>query len=254
MSTSKQHSEWLFQAQIAGYSKQFATPNITLDVVTIKGAGHLASLDRPGPTLQLLTNFLQQNDFSRPLIYNFVGTPLKPQYRIQEALANSTSGFSSIRFSSQDSPQPDKISNLPGLNFNFTNDMYSGYLNLPASFNDTFLHYWLIRSENNNSNDPLILWLNGGPGCSSMIGLFTEHGPFRPSKDGTQLYENVYAWTKIANVLYLESPYEVGYSYSTNPYRKYNDTLTAQVNLLAIVEVFERFPEFKNRAFYVTGE
>ncbi|PIO61181.1 serine carboxypeptidase [Teladorsagia circumcincta] len=63
---------------------------------------------------------------------------------------------------------------------------------------------------------PLLLWLNGGPGSSSLEGLFLENGPFRIGKDGKTITRNPYAWNQFANVLYLESPVGVGYSYSTD--------------------------------------
>ncbi|VDK68119.1 unnamed protein product, partial [Cylicostephanus goldi] len=63
---------------------------------------------------------------------------------------------------------------------------------------------------------PLLLWLNGGPGSSSLEGLFFENGPFRIGKDGFTVTSNPYSWNKFANVLYLESPVGVGYSYSTD--------------------------------------
>ena len=56
----------------------------------------------------------------------------------------------------------------------------------------------LVESQRNPSTDPLILWLNGGPGCSSIGGAMTENGPFHVNKDGKTLFENPFAWNKVS--------------------------------------------------------
>lgn len=154
----------------------------------------------------------------------------------------------------------DLVTNLPGMTFNLSSQMYSGYLGLTNStlgnFSGIYLHYWLITSEV-NPNDPLILWLNGGPGCSSLGGLLNELGPLRPSKDGKWLYQNPYAWTKAGNVLFLESPRGVGFSYAPNssiPLNENNDDLTARMNTDALIQFYARFPQYNNRRFFITGE
>ncbi|KAJ9685573.1 hypothetical protein PVL29_017565 [Vitis rotundifolia] len=83
-----------------------------------------------------------------------------------------------------------------------------------------------------------------------------ELGPFRVHSDGKTLYRNRYAWNKVANVLFLESPAGVGFSYSntTSDYRNGGDRKTAKDNYAFLVNWLERFPEYKNRDFYISGE
>ena len=58
-----------------------------------------------------------------------------------------------------------------------------------------------VESQGNPAKDPLVLWLNGGPGCSSLIGLFNEHGPYKVSEDGKSLYENPHTWNRVCTFL-----------------------------------------------------
>lgn len=61
-------------------------------------------------------------------------------------------------------------------------------------------------SQRDPDNDPLVLWLNGGPGCSSMIGMVYENGPFTFIPNTTEFEKNEFAWNKKANLLYISSP------------------------------------------------
>ncbi|XP_047308567.1 serine carboxypeptidase-like 45 [Impatiens glandulifera] len=120
---------------------------------------------------------------------------------------------------------------------------------------DRSLFYYFVEAQTDPSSKPLVLWLNGGPGCSSVgAGAFCEHGPFKPS--GDVLIKNEYSWNKVANMLYLESPAGVGFSYSTNDsfYKGLNDTITARDNLIFLERWLEKFSEYKNRDFFLTGE
>ncbi|VDM78364.1 unnamed protein product, partial [Strongylus vulgaris] len=145
---------------------------------------------------------------------------------------------------------------LPGVQFKVNFKTYSGYLN--ANDNGTWqMHYMLTESRSSPSNDPLLVWFNGGPGCSSLLGLFEELGSFYVNFDGATLYENVYAWNAKANVLYLESPIGVGFSYDTtqDAYINANDDQTAAQNYAALKDFFSRVqPQYNNRTFYLTGE
>jgi len=99
---------------------------------------------------------------------------------------------------------------------------------------------------------PLFLWLNGGPGCSSLSGLLEENGPFSPDADGN-LVENPYSWNNVANMLYLESPAGVGYSYWPGIH-EWNDNKTAAANYEFLQKWFALFPQFSKNDFYISGE
>jgi len=114
------------------------------------------------------------------------------------------------------------------------------------------MFYWFIESENDPVNDPLVLWLNGGPGCSSLSGLLEEHGPFFPNKDGN-LDLNPYSWNKVANMLYLESPAGVGYSYWPGVHF-WTDNETAALNYEFLTLWFKEFSAFSKNDFYISGE
>ncbi|GKV45210.1 hypothetical protein SLEP1_g52318 [Rubroshorea leprosula] len=149
--------------------------------------------------------------------------------------------------------QADKIVALPGqpkVSFG----QFSGYIFVDDQ-KQRALFYYFVEAETDPSSKPLVLWLNGGPGCSSFgAGAFVEHGPFKTN--GETLVSNDFSWNKAANMLYLESPAGVGFSYSTNKsfYPDLGDKITARDNLVFLQRWFLEFPEYKNRDFYITGE
>jgi len=150
---------------------------------------------------------------------------------------------------------PHRIDSLPGLNVSISFRQYSGYITVDAKANRR-LFYWFVESQNDPANDPVVLWLNGGPGCSSLGGFMTEHGPFRPNWDGKTVSINPYSWNRVANVLYLESPAGVGFSYSDDPqdYALVGDRRTADDAYKFILEFYKLFPSFQSNRFYVSGE
>ncbi|KAM4622784.1 lysosomal protective protein-like isoform 2-T2 [Discoglossus pictus] len=145
----------------------------------------------------------------------------------------------------------DEIVYMPGLAKQPSFRQYSGFLDVADG---KHLHYWFVESQKDPSNNPVVLWMNGGPGCSSLDGLLTEHGPFLIQPDGSTLEYNPYSWNKIANVLYLEAPAGVGFSYSNDKNYQTNDTEVAHNNYLALKKFFSLFPEFSSNDFYITGE
>lgn len=147
--------------------------------------------------------------------------------------------------------------------------MYSGYLDASPT---KHLHYVFVKAETDSESRPVVLWLNGGPGCSSLEGFFYEHGPLvvadahappninfdgSPSTNDPShvLVRNPWSWSRAANVLYLEAPAGVGFSYShAKADLTTGDNQTAADNYAALNAFFTKFASFQGNDFYVSGE
>ncbi|EHL01914.1 putative Carboxypeptidase Y like protein A [Glarea lozoyensis 74030] len=126
---------------------------------------------------------------------------------------------------------------------------YSGYLDDEA--NDKHLFYWFFESRNDPKTDPVVLWLNGGPGCSSLTGLFLELGPASIDKN-LKLSNNPYSWNANASVIFLDQPVNVGYSYSGG---SVSNTIAAGKDVYALLTLFfKQFPEYATQDFHIAGE
>jgi carboxypeptidase C (cathepsin A) len=106
---------------------------------------------------------------------------------------------------------------------------------------------------------PLVLWLNGGPGCSSLVGLFLENGPYRVTPKLTLVPAN-HSWTSVAHMLYVDSPLPTGLSYATrNDDSGRPDTVRTMqdvgVTLLQFMKLFlASRPQLLQAPLYLTGE
>ncbi|KAI9490418.1 Alpha/Beta hydrolase protein [Zychaea mexicana] len=127
---------------------------------------------------------------------------------------------------------------------------YSGYLD--SVEDDKHFFFWFFESRNDPATDPIVLWLNGGPGCSSMTGLFLELGPCQLNEFGNETYYNPYSWNNNASLIFLDQPINVGYSYGSG---NVSDSVTAAQDVYAFLQLFfERFPEYNGLDFHIAGE
>ncbi|KAK7252180.1 hypothetical protein RIF29_35957 [Crotalaria pallida] len=149
----------------------------------------------------------------------------------------------------------DLVTNLPSQpHVDFQH--YAGYVMVNET-NGRALFYWFYEAMTNPEEKPLVLWLNGGPGCSSVgYGATQEIGPFLVDRDGQGLKFNNFSWNREANMLFLESPVGVGFSYSntTSDYEKLGDDLTANDAYSFLHNWFLKFPSYRRRTFYIAGE
>ncbi|KAI4344284.1 hypothetical protein L6164_011530 [Bauhinia variegata] len=149
----------------------------------------------------------------------------------------------------------DRISVLPGQPL-VSFSQFSGYVTVNEQHGRA-LFYWFAEAIASPRTKPLVLWLNGGPGCSSVAyGASEEIGPFRINKTGSSLYLNKYSWNREANILFLESPAGVGFSYTntTSDLKTSGDKRTAEDALVFLIRWLSRFPQYKYREFYIAGE
>ncbi|KAI8393866.1 Alpha/Beta hydrolase protein [Radiomyces spectabilis] len=127
---------------------------------------------------------------------------------------------------------------------------YSGYIdNLKT---DDHLFFWFFESRTAPKTDPVVLWLNGGPGCSSMAGLWMELGPCKVNKDGNNTETNPYSWNTVSNMIFLDQPVNVGYSYGKS---KIRDSRESAHDVYAFLQLFfSEFKEYADNPFHIAGE
>ncbi|XBI52356.1 hypothetical protein VPH35_034739 [Triticum aestivum] len=137
--------------------------------------------------------------------------------------------------------EADRVEALPGQPSGVDFAQYAGYVTVDAAAGRA-LFYYLAEAVGGNGDGssskgkPLLLWLNGGSGCSSLgYGAMEELGPFRVMSDGKTLYRNPYSW-------------------KAGSTRRTGDNRTAEDAYLFLANWLERFPEYKGREFYITGE
>ncbi|CAE6092870.1 unnamed protein product [Arabidopsis arenosa] len=148
---------------------------------------------------------------------------------------------------------------LPGFEGPLPFELETGYVSIGES-GDVELFYYFVKSERNPENDPLMIWLTGGPGCSSICGLLFANGPLAFKGDeynGTvpPLELTSFSWTKVANILYVESPAGSGFSYA----RTRRASETSDTKQMHQIDQFLRswfvdHPEFISNPFYVGGD
>jgi carboxypeptidase D len=95
-------------------------------------------------------------------------------------------------------------------------ESYAGLLPISDDPEETRkLFFWFFPSTQAQTPEEVVIWLNGGPGCSSLSGFLTENGPFTWESGTLAPVQNPYSWTNLTNMLWVEQPVGVGYSQGT---------------------------------------
>ncbi|KAF3435139.1 hypothetical protein FNV43_RR22226 [Rhamnella rubrinervis] len=151
------------------------------------------------------------------------------------------------------------IKNLPGFSGDLPFKLETGYVGVGEK-DEIQLFYYFIESDKSPKDDPLVLWLTGGPGCSGFSALIYETGPFTITLDksglnSTALRLNPYSWTKVANIIFLDAPVGTGFSYATSWDAYYtSDTLSAKTTYNFLKKWLMAHPDFIKNPLYIAGD
>jgi vitellogenic carboxypeptidase-like protein len=129
---------------------------------------------------------------------------------------------------------------------------YAGFLTVNKTFNSN-MFMWFFPSQTKGANDPVLLWLQGGPGGSSLFGLLVENGPFGVDKN-LQLFPRKFSWNAKYNVLYIDNPVGTGFSFADDGGYARTEDDVAENLYVALVQFFTLFPDLKDNELYLTGE
>ena len=132
----------------------------------------------------------------------------------------------------------------------------SGYFSTEGSKDDTKddknYFFWMHEAQNSPETAPFVIWLTGGPGCSSTLALLSENGPCSVNEDGTGTEANPHSWNTNANVLWLDQPAGVGFSYgSTNDS---NEDMVGEDAYYFVQHFMQAHPEYAKAPLYIFGE
>jgi len=149
----------------------------------------------------------------------------------------------------------DVVTSLPGFG-EVKETQFAGFVEVNPNFAGN-LFYWFIASSTDrncsSSETPLVIWLNGGPGASSLTGAFAENGPYVIEDDGTKT-SNAKAWTRVGHMLYIDNPVGSGYSYVNKGGYADGEGEVAEQFRLGIQGFFEKHPTLRTNDLYITGE
>ena len=132
-------------------------------------------------------------------------------------------------------------------------ELYSGFFTVDETTgSNTYFVYSTPVSGRKDA--PVVVWLNGGPGASSLLGFYDELGPFGIDKDLNMVPRKV-SWNLDAHLIAIDNPLGVGYSHTQSLERMATNQSTVGADLYeALRQFFELFPHLRANAFYVTGE
>lgn len=179
-------------------------------------------------------------------LYKYLPRGIEPSAGCKKCQSSLTFEFDSL------AKQYEVGTQIPGLPFR-TKKSWAGNIGFPdtATVKNGSLNFWLWGRDAATPGDDLIFWMNGGPGCSSLVGMAGETGPFIFGPDGPK--PNPYSWTKAANIVYVSQPVGVAFTTASVNNNTNEEQISEQLNLW-IREFFHHFIELYPKNIYIVGE
>ena len=130
---------------------------------------------------------------------------------------------------------------------------YAGFFTVNKAYDSNQFFWYFPAMIPNKKDAPVIVWLQGGPGASSLFGLFTENGPLRVRNN--QFERRKYNWALSHHIIYIDNPVGTGFSFTKNPKGYCTDQTRVGEELYStLIQFFQLFPELQSNKFFVTGE
>ncbi|RDB17178.1 Carboxypeptidase S1 [Hypsizygus marmoreus] len=127
----------------------------------------------------------------------------------------------------------------------------SGYVDVGTNMS---MWFWFFEARQSPETAPFTLWLNGGPGCSSMIGLFQENGPCLVNPDGQTTVINPFSWNNLSNMIYIDQPIGTGFSFGTDTVNSTEAAAPFVWKAFQILFESQQFARFQSRDFIFATE
>ncbi|KAI3697446.1 hypothetical protein L6452_30470 [Arctium lappa] len=150
------------------------------------------------------------------------------------------------------------VKNLPRFDGDLPFTLETGYIGMGEE-DAMQVFYYFVESERNPSEDPLFLYFAGGPGASGLYPFLYQNGPlsfnFESSKRHNITLElNPYSWSKVANVIFVDLPVGVGFSYAkTWEASRSSDSILAVQGYEFIRQWLVENPKFISNPLYISG-